>query len=472
MIRDFEAPVTGLMKYIKPDYTSELGVQTVKINHTDGIGMMLPSVSTENFMVRAPWIKGLLTSFDFLKFCEVHGVEPVIEDYWGQVHNLIDENIRIIFTESQFKFAKYYDNWDHYKYFFKKHDCRMNRLNYEEDFIPDANLNYQMLQTLIDFTDEEIEMFAKHTRDRIVDLGKSKDSMLKALGAAEDAEKASGRALYLYPELLREAYFRDTIKDIRKRWLYDARSGKIRCRNKRLFAIPDMYAACQHWFLHQEQPEGLLKDGEIACKVYRLYEKADVLRSPHLYMEHAVRTITHEPEIYEWFYTKGVYTSCHDLLSRILQFDVDGDQLNVVVEPLLVKIAERNIAKFDVVPLFYDANKAPSECLSRDTMFNGLKRAHDYSGIGQISNALTKLWNRDDPDWDAAAWLCYYNNLVIDAAKTGKVNSYEQYPAVNARIKKATGGSGKGVRMPHFFQYTVNGRRAETAVDQKKQFSK
>lgn len=105
-------------------------------------------------------------------------------------------------------------------------------------------------------------------------------------------------------------------------------------------------------------------------------------------------------------------------------------------------------------------------------MFNGLKRAHEYSGIGQISNALTKLWNRDNPDWDAAAWLCYYNNLVIDAAKTGKVNSYEQYPAVNARIKKATGGSGKGARMPHFFQYSVNGRRTETAVDLKKQFSK
>lgn len=104
-----------------------------------------------------------------------------------------------------------------------------------------------------------------------------------------------------------------------------------------------------------------MKDGEIACKIYRSYDKADVLRSPHLFMEHAVRTINHDPAVYDWFYTKGVYTSCHDLLSRILQFDVDGDQLNVVVEPLLVSVAERNIKEFDVVPLFYDANKAPSE---------------------------------------------------------------------------------------------------------------
>lgn len=256
VIKDFEAPVTGRMKYIKPDYTSELGIQTVMIDHSDGIGMMLPSVSRDNFMVRAPWIKGLLTSFDYLKFCEVHNVAPVITDYWGQEHDLVKENIRIIFTESQFKFAKYYDNWDQYKEFFKKHDCRMNRLNYEEDFIPDSNLNYQMLQTLTDFTDEEIAQFAGPAHDRIVNLGKSKESMLIALGATADAQKPSGQALYLYPELLREAYFRDTIKNIRKRWLYDARSGKIRCRNKRLFAIPDMFAACQFWFLHQKQPEG------------------------------------------------------------------------------------------------------------------------------------------------------------------------------------------------------------------------
>lgn len=58
VIKDFEAPVTGIMESIYPDYTSEIGERTVNINHTDGIGMMLPSVSVNNFMVRAPWIKG------------------------------------------------------------------------------------------------------------------------------------------------------------------------------------------------------------------------------------------------------------------------------------------------------------------------------------------------------------------------------------------------------------------------------
>lgn len=145
---------------------------------------------------------------------------------------------------------------------------------------------------------------------------------------------------------------------------------------------------------------------------------------------------------------------------------MDGDQLNVVVEPVIVAAAERNIEKYQVIPLFYDANKAGAEQINRSSMFKGLKRAHEFSGIGLVSNSLTKVWNRDTPDREAAAWLCYYNNLVIDAAKTGVINSYEAYPKVYSRINKATGG--KQGKMPHFFQYTKNGRKLSLSNEERK----
>lgn len=457
VIRDFEAPVTGVMKYIKPDYSSVIGEQTVSINHCDGIGMMRPDVSPINFMARGPYLKGLLTPFDFIRFCRENGVEPKLQDVWGKWHDLMQEDIQVIFTESQLKLWKYYDSWDHYKQCFKRCGCHLCRTNYEESWIQDTTINYQMLQTLQDFTDEEVRLFTAKEHAKIKSITENKEAMLRTLNAEMDADEPYRKALYLYPELLREAYSRESLKAIKKRMLLDAKSGRIRCQNKRLFAIPDMYAACQFWFLNQAQPEGLLKNGEISCRVYQRYEKADVLRSPHLYHEHAIRSINHDPLIQSWFFTNGVYTSCHDLISRILQFDVDGDQLNVVVEPVIVEAAERNIQKFQVVPLFYDANKADKEILSFESMFHGLKRAHDYSGIGQVSNALTKLWNRDHPDWESAAWLCYFNNLVIDGAKTGKINSYENYPKVHSQINKATGG--KRGRMPWFFQFSKNGRK-------------
>lgn len=45
VIPDFKGPVTGVMKYINPDYTYSIKEHTVYITHNDGIGMMLPSVA-------------------------------------------------------------------------------------------------------------------------------------------------------------------------------------------------------------------------------------------------------------------------------------------------------------------------------------------------------------------------------------------------------------------------------------------
>ena len=470
---DFEGEVTDRMIYIKSDYTWEKGVKTVTINHTDGCGMMLPEVSMSNFMIRMPKTKGLLISFDFLKFCRVFGVEPIITDPWGTKHNLIKENIKIILFKSVVKMWKYYDDWEHYKRCFKENGCKCGKTNYEEDYIANKTLNYQMIQTLTDFTDEEIKKFTDREHERIQNITKDMDSMLKTLKADEESEQPYKAALAIYPELLREAYSCESLKAIRKRMLLDAKSGKIRCDNKRLFACPDLFAVCEHLFLNDPNPKGLLRNGEVACKIFRRHEKADVLRSPHLAMDHAVRNIVHDQNIYDWFYTNGVYTSCHDLITRILQMDVDGDQLNVVVDPLFVEIAERNIKKFDVVPLFYDAEKAPSDIISKESMFMALKRAHDYSAgeitsIGEISNMLTRLWNRDDPDRDMANLLCMFNNWVIDAAKTGKINHYKNHPRVARRISKATGG--KNGRMPFFFQFSKNGRK-DTVQNHKRKYA-
>ena len=65
--------------------------------------MMLPSVMTKNTMFRAPWIKGLLGVFDFRTFIEENNYSPIITDIYGEDHDIIAEDIRVIFTKSQFK---------------------------------------------------------------------------------------------------------------------------------------------------------------------------------------------------------------------------------------------------------------------------------------------------------------------------------------------------------------------------------
>ena len=147
---------------------------------------------------------------------------------------------------------------------------------------------------------------------------------------------------------------------------------------------------------------------------------------------------------------------------------VDGDQLNVVGDQTIVEVAERNLKEFDVIPLFYDASKAAPEQISKAAQFHGLKRAHQFSNIGEISNMLTRLWNRDNPDRFAAALLTALNNWRIDGAKTGSVNEYTNYPEIAKRINKATGGPSG--RMPYFFQFSKNGRRQQK--EKKKQWAK
>lgn len=328
VIPDFEAEVTDRMLYIKPDYTIEDVVKAVLINHVDGGGMILPSsdlvtdeLRGKNFMIRGPFVKGVLSPFDFIRFCEIHNVKPEIKDFWGNMHDLVEERIDVILTASQMKLCKLYKSFEEYKYHFKKNGCSFCIGQYEEDDPADKTYNYQFTQSLTDMTDEEILEFTSKAHKRLINLARNQQAMLRTLKADENSMMFDKVALAIYPELLRDGYSRTQLKDTKKRMLFDARSGAIKCQNKRLYVIPDWYAACEYYFLGIEKPKGLLNKDEVACKPYIKYEKVDVLRSPSLYMEHAIRKVCKDPAVYEWLQTDGIYTSIHDLISRILQFD-------------------------------------------------------------------------------------------------------------------------------------------------------
>ena len=157
VIDDFETNVPGTFDFIdETNYSIERKTGLVPIPHTDGAGMILPCLMDKNTMFRAPWIKGLLGVFDFVKFIKVNSHSPIIKDIYGKEHDVIEENIQIIFTKSQFKMYKFYDSWDEYKTYFKKYNCQAGRCNTEEDRVKNAKINYQMLQTLTNISDEEI----------------------------------------------------------------------------------------------------------------------------------------------------------------------------------------------------------------------------------------------------------------------------------------------------------------------------
>ncbi len=436
VIDDFKTDVYGTFDFVdETDYSITRKTDYVPIPHTDGAGMILPDLSTRNFMFRAPWIKGLLGVFDFRKFIEVNGCSPIVADIYGQKHNIIEEDIQIIFTKSQFKMWKYYDSWEEYKTCFKKYHCSAGTCNREEDRIKNAKINYQMLQTLTDITEEEIDLLTRKSSELLNSICTCKESIMALLGITPYNTNMTPfqKAVKLYPALLQDTYAKDVIRDVKDSLVKKYRSGKLEADGKHTFLLPDYYAACEYWFGHQDSPAGLLQDGEVYCRLFRYHEKVDCLRSPHLYREHAVRLNAandrfgdRAKHMREWFLTDAVYTSTHDLISKLLQFDVDGDRALVIADRNFAAIAERNME--GIVPLYYNMRKADPVRLSDKTIYAGLTKAFTSTNIGLYSNDISKIWNHDvflrgsaqekQEALDVIKLLCMENNFAIDAAKT------------------------------------------------------
>lgn len=437
VVDDFETNVFGTYDLVDDtDYSITRQTGHVPIPHTDGAGMILPNAfgkKQKNKMVRMPWVKGLLGVFDFVRFIQVHNCSPIIKDIYGIEHNVIEENIQVIFTKSQFKLYKYYSSWDEYKTYFKQYGCTVNFTNPEEDKIKDSTINYQMLQSLTDITDEEINQIIEQSKNKLLNICSNVDNIKSAFGATpyNQNKTAFQKAIDLYPELLNDVYIRNKLKDVKDSMVKNYKAGKLQVHGKYTFILPDFYAACQHWFMGIENPDGLLKDREVFCWLFRKSEKVDCLRSPHLYLEHAIRqNIAYtkcgdrQQQLREWFCTDAVYTSCNDLISKVLQFDVDGDKALIVCDDIIISVAERNIEKYDIVPLYYNMRKAEPSFLNNQVIYDGLNVAFVGSNIGIYSNSISKIWNSDvfisgnDEErreaLDVIKLLCMENNFKID----------------------------------------------------------
>ena len=465
VIDDFETNVFGNYDLVDDiDYSIKRVSDYVPITHTDGAGMMLPYMG-KNRMVRLPWIKGLLGVFDFVKFIQINNCSPIIKDIYGKEHNVITEDIQIIFTKSQFKLWKYYDSWEQYKQFYKQYGCTAGYTNPEEDRIKDATINYQMLQSLTDISDEEIDEIISESKNRLQNICSSIDNVKNVFGATpyNQNKTALQKAIILYPELLNDVYIRNKLKDIKDSMIKNYKSGKLQVHGKYTFLLPDFYAACEHWFMGIENPNGLLNDGEVFCWLFRKNDKLDCLRSPHLFCEHSIRFNIacvkykeRQQKLREWYCTDAIYTSCNDLISKVLQFDVDGDKSLVVADKAIISVAERNIKKFDIVPLYYNMRKASPVQLNNKTIYDGLNAAFTGSNIGQYSNNISKIWNSEvfisgtDEEkqnaLDVIKLLCCENNFCIDRAKT-------LYMPERPKFAMELITSFTKSNVPHFFKY-------------------
>lgn len=473
VVNDFEAKVFGEFDYIN-DVTYEIERVTdyADISHTDGAGMVDPSILSHNSMIRMPWIKGLLGVFKWRELIQENGWSSKIVDIYGKEYDVFEDDIYIIFTKSQFKLWQYYNSWDDYKECFKKHHCQACLCNTEEDRIKNAHINYQMLQTLTDFTDDELYEIAKKSIDKLNNICSSEETLKSFFGVTPYNMNPTSlqQAIKLYPSLINDPYMKEVIRGMKNSLVKMYKAGRLEVDGKYTFVLPDFYAACEYWFGHIENPDGLLKDKEVYCNLFMQADELDCLRSPHLFKEHAIRINMASrkyatQQMKKYFDTHAIYTSCHDLISRILQFDVDGDKLLVVSDKTLIKVAKRNMN--DIVPLYYIMKKAKPTKINQNSLYNGLMAAFKYGNIGMYSNDISKIWNSEtfvngtDEEKKTAVnvvkLLCMENNYCIDGAKTLYMPKRPKH--IHTLISSFT-----KEKLPAFFQFAKD--KNETQVNQ------
>lgn len=457
VVDDFETNVITEVDYVDDrDYSITRQTMPVPIPHTDGCGMISPELSNKNFMVRMPWTKGLLGVFDFKAFIKENGCSTKVKDMWGKEWDIFEDNIQIIFTKSQLKMAAYYSDWDDYKSRFKKYDCHAGKCNVEENYFKKASINYQMIQSFIDYKDSELKQMCLDSVNFINDICSNKDAQFEMFGIKDGKPKykynGMQKCLIEYNGLIKDNYFREQLRDFRKKLIKDLYSAKFRVNGYYTFLLPDFYAFSEWLFMGKEIPEGLLADGEVYCRLHEFGKEVDCLRSPHLYFEHAIRNNVTDGKKDKWFLTKGCYTSTHDVISKILQFDNDGDRTLVLQDQNIIDVAKRN--QVGIVSLYYNMRKAAKEPITSESRYRGLSVAFTGGNIGVISNNISKIKNSQEirkPETRQEAIDCLkfstmVNNEIIDFAKT----LYKSTPPKNVKeiISKYV-----NKKLPAFFKY-------------------
>ncbi|MGA3598599.1 hypothetical protein [Lysinibacillus agricola] len=437
VVDDFEHIINDVeVDYIDAKYNIHRKPMSITNPVTDGSGMYLSCDKLDkSFQFRMPWMKGLVTPFPFDEFIKKHnGATGKIEDIYDKEWDIEKDGIRFILTKSQFKMWRFYQDevevedgvfkkgWDLYKYYFKIYNCEFAICNIERETFNDCKLNYQMLQTLFNATGDELTQLLSHSKEIIDTATSSIENVLNFVGVNEVGKNRRNilEAVALDHNVMSDPYFKRIVKDKKENLVNNIKAGSILLENtKRTYLIPDLYAFCEWLFLGVENPKGLLENGQVHCQLYEKKE-LDVLRSPHLYVEHAIRDNVVSEKISDWFITNGLYTSIHDPISKILMFDVDGDETIIVENETFIDIAKRQIKALDIVPLEYELEVGEALEITKENTYKALQAAFTKN-IGDVSNAITRIYNKGEvteDDINMVKKLCYLNNQWIDYAKT------------------------------------------------------
>ena len=462
IVPDFKTNVKGNINFLDIE-TLEISQQEkeIEIEHMDGAGIFLPGVFPCSCQIRGGWLKGAVFPFDFHKFIN-HFQDKLADkhlmDAWGDPLTIDDFlNAKLILTDSQLKMRKYYESLNEYRDCFKKSEQRITINNCAHAPKDEVRVAYQPFQTIPreNLTYEAIENVTRKTIEYINDAKKNPNVVLKLMGIEIDEKDTDFdkklqplyAAIKKYPQMLNDIYIQKVMKSKLLSVRKQAKGCKLFLDGTWSYICPDLYALCEWLFLGEDTPDGLVPEGYVYSHYYddKDIEETCCLRYPHLSdCEHGIRKVLQSSECKDWFIGFDTIVSSHDLISKAIQADWDGDHICLVHDKSFLDLLDR-----DKYPLYYDMTKAEPASISYEAIMTCLTSSFfGNENIGYVSNSITKIFNsKEDPDIKLVRILCAFNNYVIDFFKTQKSMDLKEYTASYNYYKD------RNCKCPWFFMY-------------------
>lgn len=446
----------------------------VECNAFDGQGLISPKLCSEwasdlgleyipsSFIIRAPFIKGMVCAFDFHRFAKDVAGKKIIVDIYG---NLCDiDDIDLILTESQFKMWQGYPSIENYV-----SKCNDNGLGFavsraapQEDKSY-VRSNYQFLQVL-DIDDDGIRELCQPTINYFNDLQGAEPMIMALHSIGQGLPKGNlfqwfdglndiAKAILIEPRIANDEY-------IMSRYLMDMKSrmeesflGALYFNGNYSILISDPYAQAQHIF--GMGVTGLLPEGEYFSPYWngRDVDRVVGCRAPLTYQsEHVVLNLQNRADLNDWYehIKTGIISPAYGIgidYMRWADADNDGDLLATYNDPTFLAGVQGGL------PITYEKQSAEKTFIKYEDLW-----VSDRDGfgtkIGYITNVASTLYA-----------------MLSDYGPGSK-----EYETILSRLKKSrklqgnTIDAGKGIISKPFPEHWVKYRRIpDDAEDDEKE---
>ena len=449
------------------------------------------------FQFRAiPGIKGELMVFDLKQFAKEQNVSK-IKDLGGKVWDIFKDKIDVVLTQSQFKFWKQFitdGNFDYYKWR-KEFDntCHgykrtFNIVSYgshPNDLRKRTMLSYQPLET-IDFTDQEVEKISEIGIDLYKRVSTNITEFLKYRGLVNCDENGEikdltdrhtppfYKALLKNNELFYDRYIREKVDADIQKLKNNLMSGKQIVHGNYQVFMPDLYGFAE-WIFYDElkrEPIGLLRS---QFDIYsdwwnsRCTRKVDIIRNPHIGMEHRIGNLRNNRELKKWFkyQSTGIVTGMYDTLAMALgTADFDGDSVCTTDNEQILNAVKREIDKGngrlvikEIATDLEEKVKTSGVKVSDRSALMKINAMSFKNSIGTVIDKITNLWsmiNLNDKVRNYIKIGVIVGEETIDFAKTGE----------NAAFPSEIVGFLIGRKKGHWMRY-LEKHRSDAAKEEK-----